>query len=107
MLRDRNKKNFGIFVASRLVSGYSMACERNRPLAERQAMLRFELCDDGTMDTLARCEHCGKVERFDTHSLWEAVSGYDGEEADTMELFKAEIGNALATAGHDSDGCEI
>ena len=76
-------------------------------------MVSWQLCDDGTMDTVVHCCKCGKLERFDTHSLWETVDGWaveigDGfrEETSTMEMFADAIRESLAAAGHHDAGCE-
>jgi cyclopropane fatty-acyl-phospholipid synthase-like methyltransferase len=70
-------------------------------------MLRFKMLDDGTLDTLAKCEHCGKVERFDTDTLHEASEDYDGSCRNREQRFRSAIREALAIAGHDSEGCEV
>ena len=61
-------------------------------------MLRFKMLDDGSLDTLARCEHCGKVERFHT---------YDLEVWNSAEDYRSMVGTMLCEAGHHWDGCEV
>jgi hypothetical protein len=70
-------------------------------------MLRFEMIGNGTLDTLARCEHCGKIETFHTPSLWEAVDSDGDKKPNDLENLESAIRDALTVAGHDGEGCEV
>lgn len=61
-------------------------------------MPKFQLSDDGTMDTVVACTECGKELRYSFHAQ-------GGRDDDTQETYDEFIGWALADAEEDHE-CE-
>lgn len=61
--------------------------------------MAFTLTDDGTMDTIVRCEYCGQEERFNYDPPPEA----DDSEQDDEELYAEWIDECCANADDDHE----
>jgi hypothetical protein len=82
-----------------------MACERIGRSRKAKLMLRFKMLSDGSLDTLAKCEHCGKVERFAAYDAH--FPAYELEVWNSAEDYRSMVGTMLREAGHHWDGCEV
>ena len=60
------------------------------------------MLSDGSLDTLAKCEHCGKVERFAAYD--EYFPAYEIEVRNSAEGYRSMVGTMMREVGHDWQG---